>query len=77
MSSFTSSKNDVKLCFIGERYVGKTAIILSLTNADDLEQMHGPSVVKDNEEAKTNKRRKSLQSPDTVSRNYKLPFSTS
>jgi len=65
----------VKLCFVGDRHVGKTAIILSLSEIDDLEHMRGPSVSEIEEAKQKLKLRKSLQSPDTVSRNYKLPFS--
>lgn len=65
----------VKLCFIGERYVGKTALILRLSESDDLEPMRGISF---NEEEVKNAQqmpRKSLKSPDLVSRYYKLPIS--
>jgi hypothetical protein len=66
----------IKMCFIGERFVGKTAIILRLSDGDDLEPMRLKSI--DEEETKDRRSwrgRKSLQSPDLVSRQYKLPIS--
>lgn len=75
-ASVASFKTDVKLCFVGDQHVGKTAIILSLSETDDLEQMRGPSDSDIEVASQKLLRRKSLQSPDIVSRNYKLPFST-
>jgi GTPase SAR1 family protein len=69
-----------KICFIGDKQVGKTAVILSLTEEADKQPLgHETSNELDRriiEETKSNRMRSgSLQSPDIVSRIFKLPIS--
>jgi septin family protein len=71
-NSKASANRNIRLCFVGERYVGKTAFILSLADADDLEPMQ----VQDRKTEETKQSRRSLMSPDTVTRQYKLPISS-